>query len=73
MLAHGGEIKVLDFGRAQLSEPELFGDGGSPASALSGREITEPRMPIDAMVTDSTERVGRRNVRFRQGRRQAMV
>jgi pimeloyl-ACP methyl ester carboxylesterase/hemoglobin-like flavoprotein len=59
MLAHSGEIKVLDFGLAQLSEPELFGDGGSPPSALSGREITEPRMPIDAMVTDSTEEITR--------------
>ncbi len=55
MLSDSGEIKVLDFGLAQLSEPE--GPAGLPPSAISGREVTEPRLPIAAMVIDSLDEI----------------
>lgn len=59
MLASSGEIKILDFGLAQIAEPEGLADDPATALMVSGREATEPRLPIDALIIDSAEEVTR--------------
>jgi len=53
MLASSGEIKILDFGLAQIAEPEGLADDPATALMVSGREAPEPRLPIDALIIDS--------------------
>ncbi len=59
MMSSGGELKILDFGLAQIAEPESLSEGSSAALLTLGEEATEPRLPIDAMIIDSTEEVTR--------------
>ena len=59
MMSSAGEIKILDFGLAQIAEPESLSDGSSAALLTLGEEATEPRLPIDAMIIDSTEEITR--------------
>lgn len=57
MMSTAGEIKILDFGLAQIAEPDALGSEPPHELVTDIPARGAPLLPIDALITDSTEEV----------------
>lgn len=53
MLTSTGEIKILDFGLAQIVEPEALPRDPKPIGLIRSLDVIEPRLPPDARIEEA--------------------